>query len=297
MRFLTLTLMLTLTPLTASAAPETFYRWRDAHGVVHVSNRSDRAPDGAARVEIEAPARAPAPRVPTRPDLAPVEQRERTVCAPPDTSRLVDAVLHRLARMDRLGDVDTLLVAAEPVLVEPDSEVVVARRLYGDQPLTTSWRFGAGVWRPGVHVIDSGPYVDDELARRTAATEQAAIAYPGSACPARPPLARYPVVSRRASGRSVCDDYRRAFAEVGVTVSRDGAVAESFRAAAQRFAAVAARGYVAGAPGAELQLPEWIVDVHVAQVRELATETAQLTDELTVALEEIDGAARTRGCW
>ena len=296
MRSLTLALMLTLMlPLTATAAPETYYHWRDARGVVHVSNRADRAPDHAARVEVEARATAPAPRGATPLVAAPIAPAERDVCPPPDTSGLVGAVLTRLARRDRLGDVDTLLVAAEPALVAPGSAVLLARR-YPERPVVVGVR-GDRVLSEPVEIVDGGPYVIDRLAERTAATEQAAVAYRGSACPARPPLTRYSVVTRRVPSRSVCDDYRRAFAEVGVTVSRDGAVAESFRAAAHRCAVLAARGVVTDADGTELDLPVWILDAHVAQVRELATETAELTDELTVALKEIDRAARARKCW
>src|SRR6185295_11028825 len=137
--------------------------------------------------------------------------------------------------------------------------------------------------------------------------------------PRRPALARYAVATRRNGGRrDVCDDYRRAFAEVGVAVSRDQAIARSFRAIAEDFAGIADRGYVASAPGGDVvlvqagayaspvvvgtaatsvALPPWVVEAHIAQTATLGAETASLVDELTVALEEIDRAARARHCW
>jgi len=352
MRSLTLSLMLTLMlPLSANAATETFFRWRDANGVVHVSNRPDRSPGTAARVELESRAPAAAPLHAARAATAMAPASEGDECPPADTSGLVEAVEERLALTGHLADadsieqqrlapidrgVDTLLVAGEPVRLKPGSRVVLARRQYADEPLTLSWRFNPDGWDRGrgVYVVDVGPFVVDELARRTAPLEQAAIAYPASqGCPARPPLTRYEVGSTRHSRRSICDDFRRAFAEVGVSASRDREVARSFRVAAERFAAVRAGGYAVTVPPlygvddsrtrlafstfrsteraldpiafvspivrgpTELRLPTWIVEAHLAQLDELATETTDLVDELTVALAEIDRAARARGCW
>lgn len=298
MRSLTLTLMLSLmsSPVAAYAATDTFFHWQDARGVVHVSNRADRVPDGAASVELEThPAAAAEHNVPRPPASAPVLE-ERRGCPPPDTSGLVGAVLSRLVRTGRVRDVDTLLVAAEPVLIEPGSDVLLSRR-YGDQASYIPSTSDRALSEP-VHFYDGGPYVVDELAKRTVATEQAAVAYPADApCPARPPLAQYPVASARARGRSVCDDYQRAFAQVGVAVSRDHGVARSFRDIAKEFATAATRRYLVGPENAGVQLPAWIVEAHVAQVDEIASETASLANELTVALEEVDHAARARGCW
>jgi hypothetical protein len=46
-----------------------------------------------------------------------------------------------------------------------------------------------------------------------------------------------------------------------------------------------------------IPLDPWIVAAHVSQTESLATESDQLVDQLTVALEEIDRAARATGCW
>jgi hypothetical protein len=44
-------------------------------------------------------------------------------------------------------------------------------------------------------------------------------------------------------------------------------------------------------------LDPWIVAAHVSQTDSLATESDALVEQLTVALEEIDRAARASGCW
>jgi hypothetical protein len=46
-----------------------------------------------------------------------------------------------------------------------------------------------------------------------------------------------------------------------------------------------------------IPLDSWIVDAHVAQTARIASESDDLVDQLTVALEEIDRAARASGCW
>ena len=50
-------------------------------------------------------------------------------------------------------------------------------------------------------------------------------------------------------------------------------------------------------PGRGVRLSPWLVEAHIAQLNELARETEEFVDELTIALEEIDRAARARGCW
>jgi hypothetical protein len=44
-------------------------------------------------------------------------------------------------------------------------------------------------------------------------------------------------------------------------------------------------------------LPPWAVEAHVAQADQLGAESGAFVDELTAALEEIDAAARSIGCW
>jgi hypothetical protein len=208
-------------------------------------------------------------------------------CDVPDPTGVVNAVAGRLARTGHLDGL-ILLVGGVPVAY-PDGAFVAVADLGGSA---------------------RGPL---------AAVEQGSLAYPvRGRCPARPPLLRYPVAAPgRAPGRSLCEDYQRAFAELGVAVSRDQRIARSFRAIAEDFAAVARRGYVAGVgrpgetievqqapfapirtvPAPAMALPPWIVEAHVAQTAEIGDEAADFVDDLTVALEEIDRAARTRGCW
>lgn len=148
---------------------------------------------------------------------------------------------------------------------------------------------------------------------------QSAIAYPaGSSCPTTPPLVRYSTSARQdRASRGLCDDYRRAFAQVGVASSRDAGIARSFREVAREFARVRFEGNVATASGFRAALDDgmfasdalqlaphmtiplspWIVATHVSQTENLATESDTLVEQLTVALEEIDRAARASGCW
>lgn len=274
--------LLTL-PATAQTAP--IFRWTDAVGGIHFSNRSEAVPASATEVELPPiVASAASPRAGTSlaeraPEpVAPL----RGACISPDATGLADAVAENLdARLEGL----TLIVGGLPVATPRDG-------------ITT------------VYLGNGGNGVSAPL-------EQAAIAYPaGSNCPNRPPLARYAVASgRRSMPRRLCDDFQRAFAEVGVAVSRDQGVARSFRAIAEAFVAVAARGYATGSaqaltlgngvfspavyiePPAGVVLPPWVVDAHIAQTAELSGEAGDLVDELTVALEEIDEAARASGCW
>jgi hypothetical protein len=99
-----------------------------------------------------------------------------------------------------------------------------------------------------------------------------------------------------------------------VAVSRDEGIARAFHDIAEEFVTVARRDYTAGGRGAivvqpaaftrlaygreeRVPLPPWLVDAHIAQAGELGAESSSLVNELTVALEEIDGAARRAGCW
>jgi hypothetical protein len=51
------------------------------------------------------------------------------------------------------------------------------------------------------------------------------------------------------------------------------------------------------APHMTVPLDPWIVKAHVSQTEKLASESDDLVAQLTVALEEIDRAARAVGCW
>lgn len=132
-----------------------------------------------------------------------------------------------------------------------------------------------------------------------------------------PPLVRYPTTGRVDRSRGLCDDYRRAFAQVGVATSRDAGIARSFADIARSFVRVqlegnnaVASGFRAAvadglftseanelAPFMTVPLDPWIVKAHASQTGRLATESDELVAQLTVALEEIDRAARAVGCW
>ncbi len=278
------------------AAADPIFTWRDARGGVHFSNRVEAIAPGASEVTLPplpvgtaaratgSPAaviRAVSPSPGPRP-----RQRAVARCEAPDPRGVADAVAARLGQ--RQLDGLTVIVAGVPIAYSDSANVIV-----------------------------KGP--DAQTSAATPA-EQAALAYPaGSGCPSgRPPLERYAVASApRQRSRSICDDYRRAFAEVGVAVSRDQGVARSFRAVAEHFAAVAARDYTAGGRGVVLvpavstagagtlvaaseervPLPPWAVEAHLAQTDQLGDESGAFVDELTAALEEIDAAARSVGCW
>jgi hypothetical protein len=267
----------------ASAAP--IFQWRDASGGLHFSNRPAVIPDGATEVTLPPIVATPPDRTMSHSIVVPARVRAsaRAECPPADASGVVDAVATRLAGTGHVNDL-TLFVGGIPVAFDPDSVITVK----------------------GV----------DPNGRATASVEQAAIAYPGgSRCPQRPPLERYAVsAGRRGAPARLCDDYRRAFAEVGVAVNRNRGVARSFHAVAERFVAVASDDHTAGGgrvlavqPGAftkvgyvpeeRVPLPPWAVEAHIAQTDELGDESADLVEELTVALEEIDAAAQRAGCW
>ncbi|MBI3768075.1 MAG: DUF4124 domain-containing protein [Deltaproteobacteria bacterium] len=296
-RLTSLIIFCCIVALADVAGASAIYRWRDAAGELHFANRAEVIPDGAMEVvQPLLPARAPrtlavaAVPVAGRSAIAPRTLDARlagasagVTCGVPDGRGVADAVASRLGvrQLDGL----TLIVGGIPVA------------------------YNSSVMRFTVKDPDAD-------APGTAAITEAAIAYPvGSRCPARPPLERYAVAStRHVPSRRLCDDYRRAFAEVGVAVSRDQGVARSLREVADRFLDFAARDYTAGGRGAivvqpaalttrayaqeeRVPLPPWIVEAHIAQTHELGAESTDLVDELTVALEEIDSAARRAGCW
>jgi hypothetical protein len=299
------------------------YRWRDATGGLHFSNRADIAPESATPVDLPAlsisrrghPYEAAATASPPR-RRATRSAAARASCAGDGRAPyLARAVVRGAApRIARAGQEDsfTLLVDGEPVL-------------YGRDTLMQ-------------HV--AGVDHDD----RRAVLGMAALAYPDGVppCRGRPALERYAVsAGRRHRAPSLCDDYRRTFAEVGVAVSRDHGVAQSFRAIAASYAETAARGYVAENVGVDepliwragprwptrrvverralgslrveggavpsgrtlveepwgVALPPWLVDGHIAQTAALADETEAFVEELAIALEEIDLAAQRAGCW
>jgi hypothetical protein len=286
----------------ASAAP--VYRWQDAAGGLHFSNRSEVVPDFAHEMElppVRAPLTVPRAAAPGGVTGKQAQSRARLVsseeCGPGDSSGVGRAIVSRLVGA-RQSENLTVFVGGVPVL-----------------------------YRPGAVVTVWGEDVSDD---RSAPIEQASIAYPeGGVCPERPPLHRYAVSSAsRVTSRGLCDDYRRAFAEVGVAVSRDQRIARSFGVLADDFSEIAAQGYTARERGQgvlvrdasladrtfsagggwtvmpaleararDVRLPPWVVEAHIAQTEELAEETAGFVEELTVALEEIDRSARARGCW
>lgn len=271
----------------ASTSAETIYRWHDRDGVVHFSNQSERVPDGARSYEpsplgsIAGP--RPARRVGTRVRRSPAPPAP---CGPADPTGLVDAVALGAAR--RSGDEGlTLFAGGVPIFLSPDAVV---------QMFVTSW--------------------DPDAPQ--APLSPSAIAYPsGSSCPTSPPLVRYSTNGGDTRSRGLCDDYRRAFAQVGVAASRDAGIGRSFREVAERFVHVGAENDTAVASGFRAALADgmfasdaaqlapfmtvplapWIVSAHVAQTERLADESLALVEELTVALEEIDRAARATGCW
>jgi hypothetical protein len=275
--------------LVPAAAPaQTIYRWHDAAGGVHFSNQAERVPANAESIEltplgsISGPRRA---RRATPPSVRRLPARP-SPCGPADPTGLVDAVAAGAAR--RSGDEGlTLLAGGVPISASEDATV---------QLLLTSW--------------------DPDAPQ--APLSQSAIAYPkGSSCPTSPPLVRYSTNGGDARSRGLCDDYRRAFAQVGVAASRDAGIGRSFREVAENFLRVAAEDDTAIASGLRAELAEgmftsdaaelaphltvplapWIVSAHVAQTARLADESTAFVEELTVALEEIDRAARASGCW
>ncbi len=276
---------------TEPTQAQAIYRWYDTNGGLHFSNQSTRTPEHATAVDlpplgsIQVPATATRKRQRARmqgsavPPAAP--------CGPADPSGLATAVTVGLAHDARDADL-TLLVGGLPLATSPDATVDV---------LLTPW--------------------DPDAPQ--APLSQSAIAYPmGSSCPTAPPLVRYPTNARsNGTSHGLCDDYRRAFAQVGVATSRDAGIGRSFGDIATAFVRVANEGNNATASGFRVALADgmftsdamqlaphmtipldpWIVAAHVSQTENLARESDELVVQLTVALEEIDRAARASGCW
>ncbi len=278
-----------LTP-PVSAHAQTIYRWHDARGGLHFSNQVSRTPTGAAAIELEPLGSIVGP---SGPRHAPQRRGHRhdvppaSPCGPADPTGLLDAVSSAVAP-EAPADSLTLVVGGIPLETSDTATV---------QTLVTPWDPDA----PQAHL------------------SQSAIAYPsGSSCPSAPPLVRYSTNARHeARSRGLCDDYRRAFAQVGVAASRDAGIARSFHDVAADFVRVGQEGNVATASGFRaavaggmfasdartlapfmtVPLDPWIIAAHVSQTDSLASESDELVDQLTVALEEIDRAARATGCW
>jgi hypothetical protein len=283
---------LTLFALTPSAFAQSIYRWHDANGGLHFSNQAARTPTDATPIELAPlgsivgpPGRARAAHHRargTRPEAPPASP-----CGPADPTGLLDAVSSGVAP-EAPADSLTLVVGGVPLETSDTATV---------QTLVTPWDPDA----PQAHL------------------SQSAIAYPsGSSCPSAPPLVRYSTNGQRGKrSRGLCDDYRRAFAQVGVAASRDHGIARSFHDIALEFVRVKREGDVAVASGFRaavadgmftsdaralapfmtVPLDPWIVAAHVSQTDRLADESDALVEQLTVALEEIDRAARATGCW
>lgn len=274
-----------------TASAQTIYRWRDAHGGLHFSNQVARTPSHAAPAELAPLGSISGPTGHRRPIARAAGRRGAAApaspCGPADPTGLAKAIAYGVESAARDEGL-TLVVGGVPIAASDDATV---------QTLVTPWDPDA-------------PH---------APLSQSAIAYPaGSSCPSMPPLVRYSTTaSRQARSRGLCDDYRRAFAQVGVATSRDVGIARSFRDIARDFVRVAREGDVAVASGFRVELARgmftsdarelapymtvpldsWIVDAHVAQTARIATESDELVEQLTVALEEIDRAARAVGCW
>jgi hypothetical protein len=287
--------VLLLLPARDLGASDVVYRWTDAAGVLHYSNGGGGVPGEATAdplPSLSTIARAgtagplPERRAPAR---AAVRPSPRAACGLPDESGLADAVARRLEEAGELSRL-ALFVGNVPVAYGADAVV----RVYEPERYPRLW----------ASVEDGVP-----------------VAYPAAApCPTRPPFVRLPVrASEPGGGQKLCADYRRAFAEVGAAVDRNTRVAAPFREIAERYIEIALRGYEAtplgGGEGAPVVagpdtmaalaqpvpqralLSPWVTEAHVTQLSELARETRDFVEELTVALEEIDRAARARGCW
>ncbi len=284
-------LAITLGFVTASGAhAQAIYRWQDANGGWHFSNQPTRTPANASAVELPPLGSIEVP--PVKRTRARAQTHRQAVppaspCGPANPTGLAESVRFGL-RSQRPEERLTLLVGGMPLAASDDATV---------QTLVTPWDPDA----PQAHL------------------SQSAVAFPiGSSCPSSPPLVRYATnVRRDRASHGLCDDYRRAFAQVGVASSRDAGVARSFHEIARTFVAVeregndaTASGFRAAlengmfrsdalelAPHMTIPLDPWIVRAHVSQTESLAGESDQLVQQLTVALEEIDRAARASGCW
>jgi len=354
-----------------SAHAEPIYCWHDQDQQLHCSNRVERVPPGA-KVASPPPlgflsTRRIGPTAPSSSIKSRPSREERSDYCPPSQPTRVGEVMARAidpkySRARRHGpDAFTLFVDGEPVMYRSSSIVQVVDGVDATHP--------------------------------SASLKGASLAFPSGAAPCKghPPLEAYAVRSGRAVGpNGLCSDFRRAFAQVGITASRDDAVVRSFRAVAENVAEAAAQGYVfegrgngpmdvrihnGDEPGRDLEsvkpfvrpewvraeqektrlhhqpvrysggrpvhlrpatfevpaqvgryrkparppvgaprwtghlnsrrtlpptvvvLPEWLPEAHAAQTAEIAAETEAFVDELTIALEEIDRAARAAGCW
>jgi len=269
--------------LPALTSADTVYRWQDANGRVHFSNRPGRVPSGArvARLPQLGSAKRPATKQPAASRQEPIESERREAvrpnrvaeCGPPDPTQLINAVVSSIpdnathgpgGQDPELG----LFIAAEPVSYSADGVLLNV---------------------PGRDWNDSA-----------AAVDQGALAYPASGiCPRTPPLQRYAAALERprAASRGRCDDYRGALTEIEIALRQNESVARTFAAASGRFSEVARNGGVFEAVGTDVALPTWLAQVNAAQTAELAVETQDLLDELNVAQEEISRAAQTLGCW
>jgi len=275
----------------AVASGETIYRWRDVDGGLHFSNQSTRTPSDATAVELPALGSIQVPMRAKRAARREIRGRNMgappaSPCGPADPSNLAEAIDYGVASQQRDEGL-TLIVAGLPVSASRDA---------GVHTLITPWDPDA----PQAHL------------------SQSAIAYPaGTSCPDAPPFVRYATNQRReTASRGLCDDYRRALAQVGVAANRDAGVARSFREIARDFVRVSEDGNLAVASGfravrddlftsdamqlaphLSVPLDAWIVAAHAAQTEDLAADSEALVQQLTVALEEIDRAARATGCW
>jgi hypothetical protein len=267
------------------ASAEAMYRWRDDAGRLHFSNDLERVPAGAEVAKLpeistarpfspggnRAPAAAEPSSATASGSVAPPSRVPECGSANPD--RLIAAIQSRLQSLPSYQGADrslALFIAGKPVSYGPDAIV--------------------HVW----------PAVETDGA---AAGAQAAIAYPAlGACPQTPPLERYAVTAtspgRAASSSALCADYRRAAREIDMALSRNENVARTFQvAAAYAESAAAGGGTSEGVEYGGINLPDWLVQVRAAQTAELAAETEEFMEELAVAQEEIDRAARAQGCW
>jgi hypothetical protein len=252
--------------LAGAASAEPFYRWRDAAGHWHFSNRSEGVPPGAQEMTLRpldtiqlptAPDERPGSiESPTAPPVRPLTLPPRASgCAVADPSELIEAIRARLDAGDTSAPADlALFVGGVPVSYSSESVV---------QQL-------------------AGHGTDDIVA-----SDQAAIAYPSSgACPRTPPLERYAVSAPIAPSLSgLCADYHRASSEIDSALARNADIARPFVLAANR------------PPERTVVQPEWVLEASAAQTAELAAEIDELNDGLTVAHEEIDRAAHAQGCW
>jgi len=277
--------VLILLSVAGRASADTLYRWSDQAGRLYFSNRADQVPRRARAMKLPElgtvmwsegdDGQSPAAQTqPVSGDGAVPSAVAATRCPLANASRLISAVTSRLRSMQSGVSANSglsLFVAATPVWYTSDQNMVLV---------------------PG------------EIAGEKAASQQAAIAYPeGSGCPPVP-LERYAAVSGEPSASAgLCDDYRRASAEIDIATERNESVARTFEYAAQRFGSVRtdADSSEVIPSGSDLvtgvRLPAWVVGSTAASSAELATEINEFSEELVVARQEIDRAARAQGCW